>query len=217
MARVSPPVSPSPSQTSISALQVKSMKDAAQQLSPAQLLMKAIQTKSQAPSMSPSQVLLLALQPKSVVESAIKISHSNVCEALAPKDGPRKAEESSRALKELLVISKQVVSSTPSKFTYSQSVANTPSKNDEKMFPAVKIVGKGNSFVSQKEKKSKLSKERSKSRSNSEDAEFYAGSAILSSPNPSSVPLPNFDESSDFFSTENRYHVVEYLDDSFLK
>lgn len=208
------------------ALQLKSPKNVVQQLSPAQLLMNALQTKTPTQSLSSAQALLSALQPKPIKTSAPS-SIMNICEPLSPRDSLRKDEKSSKALKKLLVIPQVQASaslSTPSKLTYSQSMVSSPLRNDEKTTPASKIVSKESGCVSQKEKKSKLSRDKEregpKSRSNSEgDAEFYAGSAILNSPNPEAVPLPDFDESSDFFSVESRYpyNIVENLDGSFSK
>ena len=214
------------SQALKSALQLKSPKNVAQQMSPAQLLMSALQSKTTTQPPTSVNALLSALQPKPV-KTSTPSSLVNICEPLSPRDSLRKGEESSRALKKLLVISQQHVSaslSTPSKLTYSQSFVSVSSKNDEKTMPASHIISKESGNVSQMEKKCKQSKdkerERPKSRSNSEgDAEFYAGSAILNSPNPEAVPLPDFDESCDFFSVECRYpyNIVENLDGSFSK
>ena len=213
MAPIAATVQPTSSEALMAALQPKFPKNVSAPLSSGQLLLNALQPKAPAQQLSPAQALMIALKPK-----IAKQSISNICEELPPSDSTRKAEMSSKSLKNLLVIPQQpVLQFTPTKLTYSERTANISSKSDAAPTTVLKIVGKDSSSVTQKEKKSKLSKDkvRPKSRSNSEDAEFYAGSAMSNSPNPNAVPLPDFDENSDFFNSGTRYHVVENLDGSY--
>ena len=115
------------------------------------------------------------------------------------------AAESSRALKELLVISAQKNATKQKKLKFSEGVGYILATS-----PAVIALDNSGdaSPVHQKEKKTKLSGQKTKSRSNSEDADFYAGSAILNSPSPNAIPLPDFDEMCDFFTAESRHNCL---------
>ena len=199
----------SPTQTLSAALQLSPPKNMALQSS-AQALMKAIQSKELPKASCPAQSPIKAIQPKEKSSAAQNVVATAICKAEKPKVVSKTDKDSSRALKDLLVISSQALLSTPVKLTYSQSLLGTPSRIDEKPSTSVgKSHGTESCSVNQKEKKSKLAEERTKSRSNSEDADFYAGSAILNSPSPHFVPLPDFDESYDFFVVENRFNNVE--------
>ena len=115
------------------------------------------------------------------------------------------AAESSRALKELLVISAHKIVIKQKKLKFSESVGCVLATSTA----AIALDNSGDaSPVHQKEKKTKLSRPKTKSRSNSEDADFYAGSAILNSPSPNAIPLPDFDEMFDFFIAESRHNCL---------
>ena len=136
---------------------------------------------------------------------AAKKSTDGACDSETKKHYTSNAAESSRALKELLVISSQKIIFKPKKLKFSESVGGT-------LITSPATIALDNSGSSSplhpKEKKTKLSKQKTKSRSNSEDADFYAGSAILNSPSPNAIPLPDFDEICDFFAAENRHNCM---------
>jgi hypothetical protein len=192
----------SPTQALSAALQLKSKKNVADQSS-AQALMNAMKSKESSKSLCSAQTLINAIQTKENSSAAQNIVVYTICETEKPRRVSKADKDSSKALKDLLEISSQTLSSTPIKLTFSQSLLGTTSGINEK--PSTAEV----TPVNQKEKKTKVAKERTKSRSNSEDADFYAGSAALNSPSPHFVPLPDFDESYDFFTVENRFNNME--------
>ena len=173
--------------------------------SSAQALMNALQPKisSKLTPQEQTSVTKDKLIPSPTVSQ--NKSTSGACESEKSKINTSNAAESSRALKEFLVISAQRILVKQKKLKFSESIgcaATTMSsisvlENSEDPSP-----------IHQKEKKTKLSRQRTKSRSNSEDADFYAGSAILNSPSPNAIPLPDFDEICDFFTAENRLNCV---------
>ena len=181
-----------------------------------QLLSNALKQRMSSQQLAQAHVNIIPLISKNPDEGTF----TNACESSSPKNKSKISKESSRALMELLVIPQHASVSTPIKMTYSQSMSKlSTSKIHVKPSKVSNVVKESCISVTHKEKKCKLSKdkEKTKSRSNSEDAEFYASSAILNSPNPNAVPMPDFDESSDFFSFETRYHIVENLDGSLAR
>ena len=200
-----PHASPSSSSTSLS-------------LSSTQLLLNAIQVKSPTKKMIPAIMLMNAIKPKSVYTTEHSATGTTSCESEKKsnwlENNSTNAEASSKALKKLLVISTETAStpsSTTPRATSTVSPASTPVKTTIKQSTAASAkstAAKQPSAINQKEKIIKICKERTKSRSNSEDADFYAGSAILNSPSPQAIPLPDFDESYDFFSTVENLHSM---------
>ena len=197
------PAPQSPTQALSAALQLKSPKNMAHQSS-AQALMNAIQSKESSKSLCSAQTQINTIQTKENSSVAKNIVMYTICETEKPRRVSKADKDSSKALKDLLEISSQALLSTPVKLTYSQSLLGTQPSTAE-----ATPLGKETCSVNQKEKKTKVAKERTKSRSNSEDADFYAGSAILNSPSPHFVPLPDFDESYDFFTVGNRFNIME--------
>jgi hypothetical protein len=193
----------SPTQALSAALQLKSPRNMAHQSS-AQALMNAMKSKESSKSLCSAQTLINAIQTKENSSAAQNIVVYTICETEKPRRVSKADKDSSKALKDLLEISSQTLSSTPIKLTFSQSSLGTQPSAAKTTPP-----GKDTCSVNQKEKKTKVAKERTKSRSNSEDADFYAGSAALNSPSPHFVPLPDFDESYDFFTVENRFNNME--------
>ena len=159
----------------------------------AQALMSALQPKNQSKSTLVKEVSITDVEAKPSFSTSVpEISHGNSTSVI----------ELSRALKELLVISPQKVSSTKNQSQHTECVSrqkrvtDTPA-NSTKSSPML-----------QKDRKIKLLGQKTKSRSNSEDADFYAGSAILNSPSPNAIPLPDFDEMCDFFTAESRHNCL---------
>ena len=161
---------------------------------------------------SSAQVLMSALQPKNPLKPTLAVGSSTPevdaksslmkSRSEMPQTSPTNVIELSRALKELLVISPQrnlLVNnnSLQTECMVGRKCVTTTAGNSTKSCPMI-----------QKENKIKLSRQSTKSRSNSEDADFYAGSAILNSPSPNAIPLPDFDEICDFFTAENRLNCV---------
>lgn len=159
-----------------------------------------------------SQMLLNALRSDGPQNAAFIPQSSSICEISAPK----KSEEALNALKKLLVIPQQtLLSPSPLKnktetVVYSKTsvkknktatvTANVTATATAKV--SLNSSGKENTNTAQKEKKMPVKEPTLKSRSNSED-EFYAGSAILNSPHPTAIPMPDFEEvTSDFFTLE---------------
>jgi hypothetical protein len=195
----------SPTQALSAALQIKSPKNMACQSS-AQALMNAIQSNELSRSLCSAQTQMITIQPKENSSAAQNITVYTICDTETPRRVSKADKASSKALKDLLVISSQ----TPVKLTCSRSTSGTPSEINKKTAKAeTSPLGKENCSANQKGEKTNVGNERTKSRSYSEDADFYAGSAILNSPSPHFVPLPDFDESYDFFTVENRFNVVE--------
>jgi hypothetical protein len=188
----------SPTQALSAALQLKSPKNMDRQ-SAAQALMNAIQSKELSRSLCSAQTLINTTQSKENSPAAQNITVYTICETETPKRVSKPDVVSSKALKDLLVISSQTLLS-PAKLTYSRRTSQTASGIDEKPVTAE---------ANQREKKAYVAKERTKSRSNSADADFYAGSAISNSPSPNFVPLPDFDESYDFFTVDNGFNVLK--------
>ena len=166
--------------------------------------MNALQPKISSKSTPPEQTGVT--KNESVPSPTILLikSMNGACESEKSKINTLNAAESSRALKEFLVISAKKIQVKQKKLKFSESIgcaATTVSS------PCALDNSEDPSPVHQKEKKTKLSRQRTKSRSNSEDADFYAGSAILNSPSPNAIPLPDF-EICDFFTAENRLNCV---------
>eukprot|EP00596_Hydrurales_sp_CCMP1899_P009194 CAMPEP_0119042022 /NCGR_PEP_ID=MMETSP1177-20130426/14299_1 /TAXON_ID=2985 /ORGANISM="Ochromonas sp, Strain CCMP1899" /LENGTH=176 /DNA_ID=CAMNT_0007008525 /DNA_START=151 /DNA_END=681 /DNA_ORIENTATION=+ len=167
-----------------------------------QALMKILHSESPESHLPKAQFLMNILKVSNVSTetSQSKISCSS-SSSVSVNDG--RTEDSLMALKKLLVIPEPVaLSSTPKKKSDPHATSSQSLKN--KKTPITKGVQKDSSNVDQKEKKTKVQKERIKSRSNSEE-DFYAGSAVLNSPNPNAVPMPDFEELvSDFFSPSSK-------------
>jgi hypothetical protein len=195
----------SPTQALSAALQINTPKKMANQSS-AQALTNAIQSKELSRSLCTAQTEIKTLQTNENSSAAQNITVYTICDIEAPRHVSKADKASSKALKDLLVISSQ----TPVKLTYSRSTSGTPPGINKKLPKAeTSPLGKENCSANQREERINVGIERTKCRSNSEDADFYAGSAILNSPSPHFVPLPDFDESYDFFTVENRFNFVE--------
>jgi hypothetical protein len=198
------PATPPPPKALATSCQPAVPKNMALQSS-AQALMNALQPKISSKSTPPEQTGVTKNESVPSPTISLKKSTSGACESEKSKINTLNAAESSRALKEFLVISAQKILVKQKKLKFSESIGcaattvSSPSALDNSEDP---------SPVHQKEKKTKLSRQRTKSRSNSEDADFYAGSAILNSPSPNAIPLPDFDEICDFFTAENRLNCV---------
>jgi hypothetical protein len=166
-----------------------------------QALMKILHSKSPEPQLLKAQFLMNILKVSSVSSES---SQSKICSSsssVSVKD--ERTEDSLIALKKLLVIPDPVaLSRTPKQ--KSDPVASTSQSLKNKDTPVTKGVQKDSSSGDQKEKKTKVQKKTLKSRSNS-DEDFYAGSALLNSPNPNAVPMPDFEEIvSDFFTDNSK-------------
>ena len=157
--------------------------------SSAQALMSALQPKNQPSSTPFAETFVVDADGKSSRCEMSQNCSSNVTEL-------------SRALKELLVISPQKILSAKNNFHQNERMV-------EKKSVATTLVNSTKPCpMLQKENKIKLPGQKTKSRSNSEDADFYAGSAILNSPSPNAIPLPDFDEMCDFFTAESRHNCL---------
>lgn len=187
----------------------------ARPLTSTQVLLNAIQVKSPTKQMIPAIVLLNAIKPKSASSTESGASAATASEHDKVRSCTITAEESSKALKRLLVISTETAPAPLSSALGATSIGSrqlTPVKTTIKQSTAANVKNaaavKELSTINQKDKVTKICKERTKSRSNSEDADFYAGSAILNSPSPQAIPLPDFDESYDFFSNVESHHTM---------
>ena len=161
--------------------------------SSAQALMSALQPKNQSKLTLEREISVTNVDAKfSFTTSVPVISQSNSTGVI----------ELSRALKELLVISPQKVLSTENQSQHTECVSR------QECVTATSLNSTKSSPMLQKDRKIKLLRQKTKSRSNSEDADFYAGSAILNSPSPNAIPLPDFDEMCDFFTAESRHNCL---------